>query len=275
MVAAERHVQLGRAALWVGDGTGARAQFELGDLTPEVFEGLAAASYVLFEYPRAIAEFERAYAGYRQQGDGSGSARVARTFRLHVRTTAGDWAVASGWIARAKTLLRSADVERAGMGGADRGHVRGGMRHEGGRLPDRDPDRADDGGPHLTFAAMAYLGASVVHGDRSEEGLSLLDGTLAAVAGGEVEDFILIEEISASCSPPGHRPSPFLRSLDGWSDLVCSPGPRLRCCWGGGRHRGGSSRSTPPGASRRLVHGWPSRADLGVAHLLAAGPRRH
>src|SRR3954470_21884565 len=83
---------------WVGDGTGARAQFELGDLTPEVFEGLAAASYVLFEYPRAIAEFERAYAGYRQQGDGSGSARVARTFRLHVRTTAGDWAVASGWI---------------------------------------------------------------------------------------------------------------------------------------------------------------------------------
>src|SRR4051794_38842218 len=105
MVAAERHVQLGRAALWGGDGTGARGQLELGDLTPEVFEGLAAASYVLFEYPRAIAEFERAYAGYRQQGDGSGSARVARTFRLHVRTTAGDWAVASGWIARAKTLL--------------------------------------------------------------------------------------------------------------------------------------------------------------------------
>ncbi len=65
-VAAKEHVELGRAALRVGDATGARAQFELGELTPEVLEGLAAASYVLSEYPRAIAEFERAYAGYRR-----------------------------------------------------------------------------------------------------------------------------------------------------------------------------------------------------------------
>ena len=79
MVAASGHVELGRAALRVGDGAGARAQFEQGDLTPDVLEGLAAASYVLLEYPRAVAEFERAYAGYRQQGDGAGSARVART----------------------------------------------------------------------------------------------------------------------------------------------------------------------------------------------------
>src|SRR4051794_13240189 len=105
MVASSGHVELGRAALRVGDGTGARAQFQLGDHTPEVLEGLAAASYVLLEYPRAIAEFEQAYSGYRHQGDGVGSARVARTLGYLYGTTAGDWAVAGGWIARAKTLL--------------------------------------------------------------------------------------------------------------------------------------------------------------------------
>ena len=42
---------------------------------------------------------------------------------------------------------------------------------------------------------MSYLGASLVHGDRTEEGMALLDEALAAVAGGEVEDFIIVEEI--------------------------------------------------------------------------------
>ena len=42
---------------------------------------------------------------------------------------------------------------------------------------------------------MAYLGASLVHDDRVEEGMMLLDEALAAVAGGEVEDFIVVEEI--------------------------------------------------------------------------------
>src|SRR4051812_30226052 len=58
------------------------------------------------------------------------------------------------------------------------------------------------GDADLTFATMSYLGASLVHGDRTEEGMLLLDEALAAVAGGEVEDFIIVEEIfSASCSP--------------------------------------------------------------------------
>ena len=61
-------VATGRAALRVGDADGARALFEQVEPTPEVLEGLAAASYVLIEYPRAIAEYERAYAGHRAAG---------------------------------------------------------------------------------------------------------------------------------------------------------------------------------------------------------------
>ena len=195
-VAAKEHVELGRAALRVGDATGARAEFELGELTPEVLEGLAAASYVLSEYPRAIAEFERAYAGYRVQGDGAGSARVARTLGYMYGTTAGDWAVASGWIARAKTLLSELPQS------SERGWVAltEGMFAEARAKKETAFHTAIEIGretedPHLTFATMSYLGASLVHGDRTEEGMALLDEALAAVAGGEVEDFIIIEEI--------------------------------------------------------------------------------
>ena len=98
-------IAAGRAALRIGDAERARAAFESVPESPEVLEGLAAASYVLFEYPRAIDELERAYAGYRRAGDGAGAARVARTLGYLYGSTAGDWAVASGWISRAKTLL--------------------------------------------------------------------------------------------------------------------------------------------------------------------------
>ena len=136
VVAASGQVELGRAALRVGDATGARAQFEQGDVTPEVLEGLAAASYVLFEYPRAIAEFERAYAGYREAGDGAGAARVARTLGYMYGTTAGDWAVASGWIARAKTLLSELpESSERGWVALTEGMFADDTGQEGGRLP--------------------------------------------------------------------------------------------------------------------------------------------
>ncbi|HEY5845607.1 MAG TPA: hypothetical protein VIT42_02340, partial [Microlunatus sp.] len=196
MVAVMSQVELGRAALRVGDGAGARAQFELGEVTPEVLEGLAAASYVLVEYPRAIAEFERAYAGYRHHGDGAGAARVARTLGYLYGTTAGDWAVAGGWIARAKTLLSDLPTS------SERGWVAltEGMFAETRAVKEAAFHTAigigrTTGDPDLTFATMSYLGASLVHGDRTEEGMVLLDEALAAVAGGEVEDFIVVEEI--------------------------------------------------------------------------------
>ena len=68
-------------------------------------EGMSAASYVLLEFPRTIDEMERAHAAYRAEGDGPGAVRTARTLGYLHGTTSGDWAIASGWIARAKTLL--------------------------------------------------------------------------------------------------------------------------------------------------------------------------
>jgi DNA-binding NarL/FixJ family response regulator len=51
------------------------------------------------------------------------------------------------------------------------------------------------GDAELVLSTLAYLGASLVHDDRAEEGMVLLDEALAAVAGDEVEDFVVLEEI--------------------------------------------------------------------------------
>lgn len=53
----------------------------------------------------------------------------------------------------------------------------------------------DLGDKDLEFVALAYLGASLVHSERNEEGMMLLDEALAAVAGSDVDDFRVLEEI--------------------------------------------------------------------------------
>ena len=54
---------------------------------------------------------------------------------------------------------------------------------------------AQSGDSSLEFATLAYLGASLVHDDRVDEGMLLLDEALAAVAGRDVDDFTVVEEI--------------------------------------------------------------------------------
>ena len=189
-------VEQGRAALLVGDAAAARAVLESAPPTPAVLEGLAAASYVLFDYPRAIEEQERAYAGFRRAGNGADAARIARTLGYLYGTTAGDWAVANGWIARAKTLLEDhpESSERGWVALTEGMFEERRARKEEAYLTAVEIGR-QTGDTDLTFATLSYLGASLVHDDRVEEGMALLDEALAAVAGGDVEDFIIVEEI--------------------------------------------------------------------------------
>jgi DNA-binding NarL/FixJ family response regulator len=189
-------VEIGQAALRVGDAAAARAAFEQADPTPPVLEGLAAASYVFLEFPRAIDEYEQAYAGYHRAGDGTGAARAARTLGYLYGSTAGDWAVASGWIARAKTILSDLpETSERGWVALTEGMFEGKRVQKETTLRTGVEVGRQTGDADLTFAALAYLGASLVHGDRAEEGMVLLDEALAAVVGGEVENFIIVEEI--------------------------------------------------------------------------------
>ncbi|HKE63378.1 MAG TPA: LuxR C-terminal-related transcriptional regulator [Micromonosporaceae bacterium] len=159
-------------------------------------EAEARARYFDSDFPAALAAWERAYAACRSQGDAAGAARMARTLGGMHGQISGDMAVMSGWLARAKTLLGNADDSaeagwvslNCGMFEADRARKHA-LLHDaidvGRRCGDTD----------LEFTALAYLGASLVHEDRTEDGMTLLDEALAAVAGDEVDDVCAVEEI--------------------------------------------------------------------------------
>lgn len=193
---AEDLIGKARAALRVGDAATAREILQPAELTGETLEVLAAASFVLLEHPRAIDEMERAYAAYRADGDGAGAVRAARTLGYFYGSTAGEWAVANGWIARAKSLMSgSPDPSERGWVALTQGMFDGDRRSKEEAFAHALQVGHETSDPSLTFVAAAYLGASMVHDDRTEEGMVLLDEALAAVMGGEVDDFIIIEEI--------------------------------------------------------------------------------
>ena len=109
---------------------------------------------------------------------------------------AGDWAVSSGWIARAQTLLSSAvDSSERGWVALNLGMFEGDRTRKERYFDEALEVARDRGDTDLEFVTLAYLGASLVHGGRTEEGMALLDEALAAVAGSEVDDFFVLEEI--------------------------------------------------------------------------------
>jgi DNA-binding CsgD family transcriptional regulator len=108
----------------------------------------------------------------------------------------GDGAVMSGWLARAQTLLAGADnSSEAGWVSLNLGMFEGDRARKETRFREALAVARVGHDTDLEFATLAYLGASLVHADRVEEGMVLLDEALAAVAGGEVDDFCVLEEI--------------------------------------------------------------------------------
>ncbi|NMN96509.1 LuxR C-terminal-related transcriptional regulator [Antrihabitans stalactiti] len=189
----------GRAALHCGDAAGARLAFERArEQSAEgvVLEGLARAAYLAMDYPPAVENWERAYAAYRESGDFVGAVRVARTLGYMYFSVVGDFAVANGWIARAKTLLAGApDSTEEGWVALNIGMFEGNRERKELRFREALAVARRLGDIDLECVALAYLGASCVHADRAEEGMALLDESLAAVAGSEVDDFTVLEEI--------------------------------------------------------------------------------
>jgi DNA-binding NarL/FixJ family response regulator len=189
----------GSAALRAGDAAAARHAFEQVPATDPslgvALEGLGSAAYLEFDFPACIESWERAYAAYRTAGDQKAAVRVARKV-AYVHGISGAAAVMSGWLDRARALLADADAHpehgwvalNRGMFESDR-DTRNTLFTEALEIAraTRDSD--------LEFVALAYLGASFVHGERTEEGMRLLDEALAAAAGDEVDDFFVLEEI--------------------------------------------------------------------------------
>ena len=188
----------GRAALRAGDAAGARTVLEKAlaeSPSGDVIEGLARASYIELDFRRAIDGWDRAYAAHRDGGDQVGAVRVARTLAYMYGTVVGDAAVMSGWLARAQTLLADVESPEGGWVALNRGMFEGDRARKELLFREALGVARRFGDTDLEFVTLAYLGASLVHADRTEEGMLLLDEALAAVAGSEVDDFCVLEEI--------------------------------------------------------------------------------
>jgi ATP/maltotriose-dependent transcriptional regulator MalT len=186
---AEDALALGFAALAAGDWTGARdAFYEAVDLTdsPEALDGLGRALWWLRDERGAVVHRERAYAGFRRDGELARAARIALWLSREYLLAFGNDSASRGWLARAERLLR--DVAP----GAEQGWLDL-TRSEGARdaetaavlaaaaldvaLANVDTD--------LELRALAQLGLAEVTLGEPDRGLARLDEAMAAATSGE------------------------------------------------------------------------------------------
>lgn len=186
------------AAVETGEPHQAIARFEQvasTEASGEAFEGLGLTHYLLTDYGAATAALEEAYAAYRRAGDVLAASRSARVLAWITGNVFGDWAVRSGWLARARTMLADVDADSA----------EGGWVLMLNAQSDSDPDRklewyrlALDLGRRFSDAsleieALGWLGLQIAIAGDVDEGLRLLDEALAAVVSGEVQDLYVVE----------------------------------------------------------------------------------
>ncbi len=179
----------GYEALASGDWEGARAAFGAAlDIaeSPEALDGLSRALWWLREEREAVVYRERAYAGFRRDGELARAARVALWLSREYGLAFGNDAAARGWLQRAERLLE--DVAP----GTERGWLDL-ARSEGARYPEEAARAAMSalevahagGDPDLELRALAQLGFAEVSLGMVDVGLARLDEAMAAATSGE------------------------------------------------------------------------------------------
>jgi ATP/maltotriose-dependent transcriptional regulator MalT len=191
---ASDRLQVGRAALVEASWADARAAFQEAlaeEETAEGFEGLSWAAWWLDEAETALAARENAYRLYRREGRPAAAARMATWLGVDELDFHGAWAVANGWLQRARRLLDP--LEPAPDHGWLAFHE-GFVAHAAG-----ESDRARElagvaatlgrrfGVPDLEMLGLALEGAELVAAAEVEEGMRCLDEATAAALEGEAE----------------------------------------------------------------------------------------
>jgi len=197
--AREELLRKGREAIAAADWTRARTCFEDAralDGAPEALDGLSEVANFEGEYERAIELKQEAHRVYLARGRRVDASHVARWLAFMHATYHGNFAVASGWMARAESVLEG--VEECAAHGwliLDRAPF--------SRSPEERQRVAASalaiarrfGDAELEFEAVALLGESHVALGRIDEGMKLLDEAMAAIVGGEIADHKAIGEI--------------------------------------------------------------------------------
>jgi DNA-binding CsgD family transcriptional regulator len=181
----------GHAALAAGDWERARSEFE-GALTesggddPEALDGLGRAFWWLRDSRAAVAHRERAYAGFRRQGELARAARLALWLAREYALVWRNEPAANGWTARAERLLAD------GAPGAEEGWLalarseRATDGSESAGLAAAALETAlRAGDTDLEVRALAQLGSAEVSLGQVDQGLARFDEAMAAATAGE------------------------------------------------------------------------------------------
>lgn len=178
-----------QAALLAGEWAEARERFEriveVAD-DPEALDGLGRSWWWLREPRRAVVYRERAYAGFRREGELARAARIALWLSREYALVWGNTAAADGWLARAERLLNAVAP------GSERGWLEL-ARSERSSDPSAAAAHAlvavevagAEGDADLELRALAQLGLAEVSGGNVDDGLLRLDEAMAAVTSGE------------------------------------------------------------------------------------------
>ncbi len=186
---AEPALTEGYQALAAGDWQAAQVAFTVAASfgePAEALDGLGRALWWLREGRDAIVHRERAYAGFRRDGDLARAARIALWLSREYALVFENDAASRGWLARAERLLR--DVAP----GAERGWL-------DLARSEREPDVAEAArlaeqalaaalaanDVDLELRALAQLGLAEVSLGRVDVGLARLDEAMAAATSGE------------------------------------------------------------------------------------------
>jgi DNA-binding NarL/FixJ family response regulator len=197
-----RSVDEAWAALASGDWSVAKDRFTAAvehDPSPEVIDGLGRALWWLKDVRTAIDVRGRAYGAYREARRNVEAARVAVWLARELRTLFRSDAAASGWLARAETLVSAiGDSSVVGWIALAQGEamVRPSEALSSFRLA-LDKARAQQDGD-LEIVALARLGLVEVAVGEVDAGIKHLDESMAAGMGNEAAD--LQSVVEAYCS---------------------------------------------------------------------------
>jgi len=176
-------IEAGRTALASGSWEEARAQFVAaleGAERAEALEGLGLAAWWLDDGALTLDARERAYRAYREKGDALGAARMAIWLTWDYLAFRAEFAVASGWLERARRLLEGRErTAEYGWLLVREGEIEIFRRHDP-RAAQQLARRAAElgrevGDPGVEMNALALEGLALVTEGRVAEGMRRLD----------------------------------------------------------------------------------------------------
>mgnify|MGYP004491933155 CR=1 FL=1 len=137
------------------------------------------------------------YAAYRRERRSMAAGRAARAVAWIAGNVFGDWAVQSGWFARAGTILEEAGEDRPERGWVliMRAYAEPDPGVREALLGDAVAVGRRFGDPDVEFEALSHLGCLHVMSGRVEQGMLLLDEALAAICADELREVATVDSI--------------------------------------------------------------------------------